>query len=88
MLFGTSGIARGASTPFELDTSQTMQDLYLAFITDGPAGLEAKGWHAYAPDGTVAEFGKGDTVVGSLPMEGFDGICDGINPVAGSLPPI
>jgi hypothetical protein len=88
MFFGTSGIARGDSTPFELKLSQTMQDMYLAFIRNGAAGLEKKGWNAYTPKGTVVEFGKGDTAVGSLPMDDFEKICDGIEPVAGSVPPI
>lgn len=86
MLFGTSGIARGASTPFELATSHTMQDMYLAFITDGPAGLEEKGWHTYAPNGTVLEFGKGDTVVGYLAMEESEQACNGIPSVASGDP--
>jgi carboxylesterase type B len=58
MFFGTSGIAHGGSTPFELVVSRSMQDMYLAFITDGPAGLETKGWKAYTPNGAVLEFGK------------------------------
>ena len=88
MFFGTSGIAHGASTPFELAVSHSMQDMYLAFITDGPAGLETKGWRAYTPNGAVLEFGKGHTVVGNLAMEGFEKVCDGIEPVAGSVPPM
>lgn len=88
MFFGTLGIARGDSTPYELAVSHTMQDMYLAFITDGPVGLKKKGWNAYTPHGTVLEFGKGDTVVGNLAMENFEKICDGIEPVAGSASPI
>jgi acetylcholinesterase len=88
MLFGTSGIARGDSTLFELAVSHSMQDMYLAFITDGPAGLETKGWKAYTPNGAVLEFGKGDAVVGNLAMESFEEVCDGIEPVAGSVPPM
>lgn len=88
MFFGTSGIARGDSTPFELTVSHSMQDMYLAFITDGAEGLKKKGWNAYAPQGTVVEFGKGNTAVGNLAMDDFEKICDGIEPIAGSVPPV
>ncbi len=88
MIFGTLGIAHGDSTPFELAVSHSMQDMYLAFITDGPAGLETKGWNVYTPNGTVLEFGKGDKVVGNLAMDSFEKVCNGIDPVAGSVPPM
>lgn len=89
MFFGTSGIGRrGDSTRFELEVSHTMQDMYLAFITDGPEGLKKKGWNAYKPNGTVIGFGKGDKVVQNLPMVDFEKICVGIDPVAGSVPPM
>ena len=56
LIFGTDGDARGASTPFEEELSETMQDLWLAFARDPNHGLKALGW-ADTTTGQVAVFG-------------------------------
>ncbi|CZT48213.1 related to triacylglycerol lipase V precursor [Rhynchosporium secalis] len=87
MIFGTSGIARGKSTPFQVAVSEAMQDMWLAFITSGTAGLNRRRWHAHQPGGSVLEFGSGDEVMRYLPNDDFEKICDGIEPLPGSVPP-
>lgn len=84
---GTSAINRGESTHFETAVSEAMQDMWLAFIESGPAGLTRRKWHAYKPGGMVLEFGKGDLVMQSLKDDDFQKVCDGALPVAGATSP-
>ena len=87
MIFGTSGIAHSASTDFETALSHRMQDFWLAFISDPMKGLPAQGWNAYEPGGTVVEFGKDGTLVGSIALSKLGSVCDGAAPVPGAIPP-
>ncbi|XPS76557.1 hypothetical protein M3J09_008608 [Ascochyta lentis] len=48
LIFGTHGIARSNSTPFEIEVSERMQDYWLAFAEDPVGGLPAMGWRGYA----------------------------------------
>jgi carboxylesterase type B len=57
LIFGTSGIARGPSTTFEISVSEKTQDLYLAFASDPVNGLKSQ-WPLYKPSGQAIEFGK------------------------------
>lgn len=60
MLFGTHPNFRGDSTPEEYALSTKMQDLYVAFASDGVAGLEAGGWSRYDNStgrGLIQQFG-------------------------------
>lgn len=57
MLFGTHMNFRGNSTPFEYAVSHTLQDAYLAFVTDPVDGLNSIGWPAYeGPGGSVMQW--------------------------------
>ncbi|KAF4449065.1 hypothetical protein F53441_7609 [Fusarium austroafricanum] len=62
LIFGTHGIARGKSTPFEVEVSHSMQDHWLAFIQDPVSGLDKLGWKPTSSGGldtlqTGVEFG-------------------------------
>ncbi|ORY70939.1 carboxylesterase [Pseudomassariella vexata] len=62
MLFGTHANFRGNSTPFQYEVSHTMQDAYLAFISDPVSGLDGVGWPAYeAAGGAVRAYGENGT---------------------------
>ncbi|KAM5370897.1 hypothetical protein ACJZ2D_008330 [Fusarium nematophilum] len=63
MIFGTHRLFRGNSIPLEYETSHAMQDAWLAFAADGPAGLESTGWPVYDEGGRDALiFGHGTAV--------------------------
>ena len=87
LIFGTSGIAHGASTDLEVALSHLMQDLYLAFISDPWRGLAAHGWDAYKPDGSAVEFSKNRSLVGKIKSSKLASVCNGIAPVSGAVPP-
>jgi acetylcholinesterase len=57
LIFGTHGIRRGASTPFEIQVSLVMQNYWLAFAQDPMKGLPALGWDAYSPEGNGVYIG-------------------------------
>ncbi|KAF2668362.1 alpha/beta-hydrolase [Microthyrium microscopicum] len=56
LVFGTHGIVNGQSTAFEKETSEKMQDLWLAFLKDPEKGLPQAGWKSYN-DGAVELLG-------------------------------
>ncbi|OCL09500.1 para-nitrobenzyl esterase [Glonium stellatum] len=87
LIFGTSGIVRGASTVFELALSMRMQDLYLAFAQDNIHGLPAERWSAYEPEGTAMLLGSGETVTQNVSVEVLEAPCDGSAAATGALPP-
>jgi carboxylesterase type B len=60
MFFGTYPIAPGDIPPFEVETSEKMQDLLYDFVAD-PSCLPSRGWPQYHPTdangGQLARFG-------------------------------
>ncbi|KAJ5112861.1 hypothetical protein N7456_001395 [Penicillium angulare] len=56
MIFGTYADVGGQGTQFQKDTSETMQDLWLAFARDPENGLSNLGWPKYS-DGVVEVLG-------------------------------
>jgi acetylcholinesterase len=78
LVFGTHGIARGESTPFEVEVSREMQDYFLAFAEDPVRGLPAAGWHGYSGDsgGQSALFGWKDSVVSPISDRELESGCD------------
>ncbi|KAI9711229.1 MAG: hypothetical protein M1820_002216 [Bogoriella megaspora] len=87
LIFGTSGIARGASTPFELAVSRQMQDYYLDFISDPVNGLSQAGWPVYQPGGQALEFAYNGTVVRNISADVLFAPCDGVVGKPGAVPP-
>ncbi|KAF2193199.1 para-nitrobenzyl esterase [Zopfia rhizophila CBS 207.26] len=87
LIFGTHGIARGASTPFEIQVSMQMQDYWLAFAEDPVNGLPEMGWTAYMPEGNAVFIGR-DVVVQPIAESRLEAPCDGERPRPGAfLPP-
>ena len=78
LVFGTYAIARGKSTPFEVEVSREMQDYFLAFAEDPVRGLPAAGWHGYAGEsgGESALFGWKDSVVRPISDRELESGCD------------
>ncbi|KAH8660351.1 Alpha/Beta hydrolase protein [Xylariales sp. PMI_506] len=78
MFFGTYLIAPGAITELETNTSATMQDFLLDFITD-PLSLPSSGWPAYLPNdtdgGVVARFGADGQAVQYVSGDDVEGPC-------------
>lgn len=64
MLFGTYGLTRGPGTEVQKETSERMQDYWVAFAEDPEHGLEKMGWGSY-------EDGKGEGV-----MFGYEGVVE------------
>lgn len=67
MLFGSWGIAPGEVSELEVQTSEAMQDLLIAFIKDPANGLSDNGWPVFDTSaeegGTVARFGADGEVL-------------------------
>jgi acetylcholinesterase len=61
LVFGTHGIINSPSTPFEKETSEKMQDLWLAFLKDPEKGLPQAGWKS--SNDKTAEI-LGDSIAG------------------------
>jgi acetylcholinesterase len=80
LIFGTSGIARGASTAFEISLGEKMQDLYLAFATDPVNGLPSQGWPAYKPAGQAVELGSDGKVTQKISISSLEAPCAGYVP--------
>jgi acetylcholinesterase len=80
LIFGTSGIARGASTAFEISLSEKMQDLYLAFASDPVNGLKSQGWPTYKPGGNAIELGKDGVIVQQISISSLGAPCAGYVP--------
>ncbi|KAF2999223.1 hypothetical protein E8E13_001574 [Curvularia kusanoi] len=78
LIFGTHGIARGNSTPFEIEVSKKMQDYFLAFVEDPEHGLPSAGWHGYAGDssGESTLFGWKDSAIRPIPDKELESGCD------------
>ncbi|KAF2792057.1 para-nitrobenzyl esterase [Melanomma pulvis-pyrius CBS 109.77] len=87
LVFGTHGIVRGASTPFETQVSMKMQDYWLAFAEDPVAGLPALGWEKYSPDGDAVLIGREGVVTQPIAESRLEDSCDGENPKPGASPP-
>lgn len=66
MFFGTWTIAPGEVSELEVETSQKMQDLLVAFVKDPDNGLGDLGWPLYDTSeedgGTLARFGNGEAL--------------------------
>lgn len=80
LIFGTSGMARGASTAFEISLSEKMQDLYLAFASDPVNGLKSQGWPVYKLGGQAVELGKDGVVVQEISISSLEAPCVGYVP--------
>lgn len=87
LIFGTSGIARGASTPFQLDVSKQMQDYWVAFAEDPVNGLSRLGWNPYDPLGDSVLIGWENVVAQPIAQTKLEEACDGLNPRPGVSPP-
>ncbi|SMQ53291.1 unnamed protein product [Zymoseptoria tritici ST99CH_3D7] len=81
MLFGTYADGVGSSSPLEIETSETMEDLLLAFVRDPWHGLTKFSWPAYDPKaengGTVLRFGADGKAVQRLGAHDVEAICSG-----------
>ncbi|EGP85398.1 Carboxylesterase/lipase/ esterase [Zymoseptoria tritici IPO323] len=81
MLFGTYADGVGSSSPLEIETSETMEDLLLAFARDPWHGLTKSSWPAYDPKaengGTVLRFGADGKAVQQLGAHDVEAICSG-----------
>ena len=87
LIFGTSGIARGASTPFEIQVSMQMQDYWLAFAEDPFDGLPKLGWNAYTPEGDAVLLGYEGVTTQPIKESRLEASCDGATPKPGASPP-
>lgn len=56
LIFGTYGDFRGHGTAFQKETSEAMQDMFLAFARDPENGLAQAGWPKYS-SGQIEVFG-------------------------------
>ncbi|KAK5723778.1 hypothetical protein LTR15_005478 [Elasticomyces elasticus] len=74
LLFGTAGRYHGASTAYEEEVGQGIQDLWLAFAEEPEEGLERAGWDSYAHGKAVLLGGPNAPVV-SIDVEEIDGVC-------------
>jgi acetylcholinesterase len=88
LIFGTSGIVRGASTDFELALSERMQDLWVAFASDVQGGLEREGWEEYKPGGDAVVFGSQGVVVGRIGVDALEEPCNGVIGKEGAASPL
>ena len=87
LIFGTSGIVRGASTPFELAVSRQMQNYYLDFISDPVNGLNNAGWPEYKPGGQALHIAYDGVVVQNISVNALEEPCDGVVGKPGAIPP-
>lgn len=74
-VFGTRGLYHGAASSFEVETSNAMQDMWLAFAKD-PEGAEDAGWAEFGL-GNMVLFGMQDQAVQTIKVENADGQCAG-----------
>jgi hypothetical protein len=78
MLFGSYGIAPGEISNVERQTSEKMQNFFLAFVED-PSSLPASGWPEFDVSmdggGQLLQFGADETVVTTLEGDVVEGIC-------------
>jgi acetylcholinesterase len=80
LIFGTSGIAREASTTFEIHLSKKMQDLYLAFASDPVNGIKSQGWPVYKAVEQAVELGKDGVVIQEINISSLEASCVGYVP--------
>ncbi|KXT00514.1 hypothetical protein AC578_4073 [Pseudocercospora eumusae] len=83
LLFGTHADYRGPSSELEYQTSQAMQDAWVAFAKDPVNGLKQLDWMAYEKLGLkeVREFGAG-VAAQDIDLASFEAECDGAVPAA------
>ncbi|KAF2111296.1 carboxylesteras-like protein [Lophiotrema nucula] len=63
MLFGTHGNYRAASTRFEKQVSEALQDAWRAFANDPKGGLKGQGWPQFKVEGDIVRvFGENETI--------------------------
>lgn len=81
LIFGTHSDFRAESTEFEQETSQAMQEAWVAFAAGGAEVLRSTGWQAYGQLGedVVRNFGNASTgeAVGDIAMGWSEGRCQG-----------
>ena len=80
LIFGTYGLARGEGTDFEKETSEQMQDFWLAFAEDPVNGLPKLGWDAYEPGGEAVLLGHNGRAVQSIGEDKMEAPCSGLAP--------
>ncbi|PWY82015.1 alpha/beta-hydrolase [Aspergillus heteromorphus CBS 117.55] len=78
LIFGTYRDQAGDIPQLEVDTSESMQDHFLAFLKDPNTVNTTVGWPAFDPEGPnggeILEFGKGDPVH-TITGDWLDGGC-------------
>ncbi|KAI0163666.1 carboxylesterase, type B [Pestalotiopsis sp. NC0098] len=67
-VFGTRGLYNSTASSFEVETSNAMQDPWLAFAKD-PGGAEASGWAEFGSD-KLGLFGTQDHAVQTIKVAG------------------
>lgn len=87
LIFGTHNIAREASSRFQYQVSEKMQDYWLAFARDPTKGLPKLGWNSYNPEGKAVLIGYKDVVTQPIEESRLDGPCLGGAPKPGGIPP-
>jgi acetylcholinesterase len=88
MIFGTYGIAIGPGTEFQKQTSERMQDYWVAFAEDPIHGLSRFGWNSYrngSGDGVM--FGTDNKISQPIAESKLDQPCDGLVPNGKPPPP-
>jgi hypothetical protein len=84
MLFGTYADGVGPAEPLEIETSETMEDLLLAFVRDPWTGLTNSSWPAYdsaaGNGGTLLRFGADGKAVQQVGANDVEAVCYGKGP--------
>lgn len=73
-VFGTRGLYDGAASSFEVETSNAMQNMWLAFAKD-PEGAEDAGWAEFG-SGNMVLFGTQDQAAQTIKVADVHGQCD------------
>ncbi|OJJ43170.1 hypothetical protein ASPZODRAFT_1230815 [Penicilliopsis zonata CBS 506.65] len=81
LIFGTYVDFSGPTTPMEVQTSQTLQDLWLAFGYDPAQGVKQHGWQPYG-EGKIEVFAGYDSqgqvqTMQAVASQSVDGVCVG-----------
>ncbi|ETS86279.1 hypothetical protein PFICI_00107 [Pestalotiopsis fici W106-1] len=79
-VFGTRGLFNGAASSFEVETSNTMQDMWLAFAKD-PQGAESGGWVEFGT-GNMVLLGSQDKAVQTVKVADVDKQCSALTAMA------
>lgn len=72
-VFGTRGLYNGAASSFEVETSNTMQDMWLAFAKD-PQAADSAGWVEFG-SGNMVLLGTQDKAVQTVKVADVDKQC-------------